>query len=92
MQIIKSVVHAFTSENALLKLIYCACQKVLEKWNQPMRNWALIISQLQIYFDGRLNLGLMSALNQHVKNHVIKQDCVIKIRLTEELRQFAWGI
>ncbi len=36
----------------------CACQKVLEKWNQPMHNWALIISQLQIYFDGRLNLGL----------------------------------
>jgi hypothetical protein len=25
-----------------------------------------------------------SALNQHVKNHVIKQDCVTKIRLTEE--------
>lgn len=49
---------AFTSENALIKLIYCACQKVLEKWRQPMHNWALIISQLQIYFDGRLNLGL----------------------------------
>ena len=49
---------AFTSENALLKLIYCACQKVLEKWNQPMHNWALIISQLQIYFDGRMNLSL----------------------------------
>ena len=49
---------AFTSENALLKLIYCACQKNLEKWNQPMHNWALIVSQLQIFFDGRLNLGL----------------------------------
>lgn len=49
---------AFTSENALLKLIYCACQKVLEKWNQPVHNWALIISQLQIYFDGRLQIGL----------------------------------
>ena len=49
---------AFTSENALLKLIYCACQKILEKWHQPMHNWALIISQLQIYFDGRLNLEL----------------------------------
>jgi putative transposase len=49
---------AFTSENALLKLIYCACQKILEKWNQPMHNWALIISQLHIYFDGRLNLEL----------------------------------
>lgn len=49
---------AFTSENALIKLIYCACQKVLEKWTQPVQNWALIISQLQIYFEGRLNLGL----------------------------------
>lgn len=49
---------AFTSENALIKLIYCACQKVLGKWDQCMHNWALIISQLQIYFDGRLNLGL----------------------------------
>lgn len=49
---------AFTSENALVKLIYCACQKVLEKWSQPIQNWALIISQLQIYFEGRLSLGL----------------------------------
>ena len=49
---------AFTSENALMKLIYCASQKVLEKWTQPMHNWALIISQLHIYFEGRLNLAL----------------------------------
>ncbi|MDQ8039762.1 MAG: hypothetical protein REH83_05080, partial [Rickettsiella sp.] len=49
---------AFTSENALLKLIYCACQKILEKWYQPLHNWALIVSQLQIFFDGRLNLQL----------------------------------
>jgi len=49
---------AFTSENALVKLIYCACQKILEKWYQPMHNWGLIASQLQIYFDGRLNLEL----------------------------------
>ncbi|CAN5429551.1 hypothetical protein BH10PSE19_BH10PSE19_16900 [soil metagenome] len=49
---------AFTSENALLKLIYYACQKIIGKWNQPMHNWALIISQLDIYFDGRLNFEL----------------------------------
>lgn len=49
---------AFVSENALIKLIYCACQKVVEKWNQPMHNWGLIVSQLQIYFEGRLNLEL----------------------------------
>lgn len=49
---------AFTSENALIKLIYCACQKVMEKWNAPMHNWALIISQLQIFFEGRLKWEL----------------------------------
>jgi putative transposase len=54
---------AFTSENALLKLIYCACQKVIEKWNQPMHNWALIISQLDIYFAGRLNLAISKINN-----------------------------
>lgn len=49
---------AFVNENALIKLIYCACEKIMEKWNQPMHNWALVVSQLQIFFDGRLNLEL----------------------------------
>lgn len=49
---------AFVNENALMKLVYCACQKVLEKWTMPMHNWTLIASQLQIFFDGRLNLQL----------------------------------
>lgn len=29
---------AFTSENALFKLIYCACNKIKERWNQPLHN------------------------------------------------------
>lgn len=49
---------AFTSENALVKLIYSAYQRISEKWNQPMHNWALIISQLDIYFENRLNIEL----------------------------------
>jgi transposase-like protein len=51
---------AFTSEGALFKLIYCACQKIREKWNMPIQNWALIISQLDIYFPGRLKVELSS--------------------------------
>jgi len=47
---------AFTNENALFKLVYCACQKIAEKWTMPLANWALTISQLDIYFEGRLNL------------------------------------
>jgi len=51
---------AFTSENALFKIVYCACQKIKEKWNMPIHNWALIISQLDIYFPGRLRIELSS--------------------------------
>jgi transposase-like protein len=46
---------AFTSKNALMKLVYYACQRILEKWNQPMHNLALIISQLDLYFESRLH-------------------------------------
>jgi putative transposase len=51
---------AFTSENALFKLVYCACQKIAEKWTMPTQNWALTISQLDIYFEGRLKIDLHS--------------------------------
>lgn len=49
---------AFTSENALFKLVYCACQKIAEKWTSPLSNWALTISQLDVYFEGRLKLKI----------------------------------
>ena len=47
---------AFTSENALFKLIFCAINNIIAKWNQPLPNWALTISQLDIYFPNRLNI------------------------------------
>ncbi len=49
---------SFTSENALIKLVYSAYERIRSKWNQPMHNWALIISQLDIYFPGRLKIEL----------------------------------
>lgn len=48
---------AFTSENALFKLVFCAIKQISEKWNQPIHNWALAISQLDIYFPDRLKFG-----------------------------------
>lgn len=48
---------AFTSENALIKLIYCAIKQISEKWSQPILNWALSISQIDIYFPNRLKFG-----------------------------------
>lgn len=49
---------AFTSETALSKLLYCAYQQIKKKWNKPLLNWALVISQLDIYFEGRLDIEL----------------------------------
>ena len=49
---------AFTCESALTKLLYCAYQRISDKWNQPIHNWALVISQLDIYFKGRLKIQL----------------------------------
>ena len=49
---------SFTSECALFKLIYSAYERIKSKWSHPIRNWAMIISQLDIYFEGRLELGL----------------------------------
>lgn len=49
---------AFSSENALTKLVYCAYNKILKKWTAPVANWALIVSQLEIHFPDRLNLSL----------------------------------
>ena len=45
---------AFTSTNALYKLVYCAINKMEDKWTMPLRNLALTISQLDIFFPGRV--------------------------------------
>lgn len=47
---------AFTSENALFKLVFSAIMTIEKKWSQAIPNWALIISQLDIYFPNRVNV------------------------------------
>lgn len=39
---------AFPNENSLLK-------NAQKKWTMPMRNWSLTVSQLSIFFEGRLD-------------------------------------
>ena len=48
---------SFTSENALFKLLFCAINKITAKWSQPIPNWAMTISQLDIFFPNRINFG-----------------------------------
>ncbi len=47
---------SFTNENALLKLTFASILKITQKWNQPIQNWALIISELDIHFPNRLDI------------------------------------
>lgn len=49
---------AFPSDMALLKLIYLAYFNIRKKWTAPLQNWGLTVSQLSIWFEGRLNLSL----------------------------------
>lgn len=49
----------FTSETALLKLVYLASVEIMKKWNQPLQNWGLTVQQLAIHFGkDRLKLDL----------------------------------
>jgi len=46
---------AFPNENSLLKLLYMGIQNASKKWNMPVWNWNLTLSQLSIFFEGRLD-------------------------------------
>ena len=46
---------AFPNENSLFKLLYMGIQNASQKWTMPLQNWNLTLSQLSIYFEGRLD-------------------------------------
>lgn len=49
---------AFSSENALLKLVYIVTQRIEKKRNAAVQNWNLALAQLDIHFPGRLQLKI----------------------------------
>jgi putative transposase len=46
---------AFPNENSLMKLLYLGIQNASKKWTMPVWNWSLTLSQLAIFFEGRLD-------------------------------------
>ena len=48
----------FPNENSLLKLLYLGIQNASKKWTMPIQNWNLALSQLAIFFEGRLDDAL----------------------------------
>ncbi len=44
----------FANENSLLKLLYAGVLSASERWTHPVQDWNLTLSQMVIYFEGRL--------------------------------------
>lgn len=49
---------AFTSEMALMKLVYLVTRRIEKKWTTSLQNWGLTVQQLAIRFEGRLDLDI----------------------------------
>ena len=47
----------FPNDEALAKMLVLAIRDVARKWTSPIQNWAATISQLAVFFEGRVNLG-----------------------------------
>jgi putative transposase len=45
---------SFPNEQALMKLVYLAVEQAARKWTMRHRDWAMIYSQLMIFFEDRV--------------------------------------
>ncbi|HHG84596.1 MAG TPA: IS256 family transposase, partial [Bacteroidetes bacterium] len=48
----------FPTDAALEKMLYLAYFDISKKWKTAIRDWTKIVAQLDIHFEGRLNLAL----------------------------------
>ncbi|MBC7923531.1 MAG: hypothetical protein H7Z75_20840 [Ferruginibacter sp.] len=48
----------FSSETALIKLLYLVQERSSEKWSRPIANWSLTLQQLSILFGERVKSRL----------------------------------
>lgn len=44
----------FPTDDSIRKLLYLAHRDIAQKWSMPIPNWAMILNQLVVYFQGRL--------------------------------------
>lgn len=45
----------FPNEDSLMKLLYLGVQNASKKWTMPIHGWNITLSQLAIFFEGRLD-------------------------------------
>ena len=48
----------FPSDESLQKMVYLATVDISKKWTSPRHNWGQTISQLSIFFEGRVPISL----------------------------------
>jgi len=44
----------FPTDDSLLKMLYLAMVDITKKWTGRRRDWGVIHSQLEIFFEGRM--------------------------------------
>jgi transposase-like protein len=47
---------AFVSDDALMKMLYLATMRIIEKWTMPIPNWGSILANLIVFFGDRVKL------------------------------------
>src|SRR3989337_3371013 len=45
------------NDEALFKLLFLAGQDAQDKWQHTVRDWGIILTQLTIFFEGRINVA-----------------------------------
>ena len=45
----------FPTDKSLEKSLFLAMQNITKKWTMPVRNWGLVVNQLEIFFEGRFS-------------------------------------
>ncbi|MHB2154380.1 IS256 family transposase [Calditrichota bacterium GD2] len=49
----------FPTDTALEKMLYLAYINIAKKWKTAISDWTKIVSQMEIHFEGRLNLNIL---------------------------------
>ena len=50
----------YPTDDALRKSVYLSVQEISKKWSMPIRDWGIIMGQLTIFFEDRLQAKMVS--------------------------------
>ena len=51
---------SFANEEAAMKLLFLALERVAKKWTRPVQDWKSALNQFAILFEDRLPRGIMA--------------------------------